>query len=223
MDSAFVNLFVPTTITGFAFTNRCKCLRVNHGISNISVLRASSSEQNTTVNQQHDTSTTSRRTVLFMLLALAITTPLESESRVVTADPNAGESITKTSTGLQYYDFVTPTESPLVKQGDEVTIQYTMGTTGARNGWRIDYATITLRTDDKQVIKGLSEGLIGMRKGGRRRLLIPPDLGYHSPNDQPIPKGFAEFQRFKNVYLNVNRPFIPDVVFDVTILKIRNL
>lgn len=38
-----------------------------------------------------------------------------------------------------------------------------------------------------QVIKGWDEGLIGMQVGGRRQLIIPPELGYGSQAMQTIP------------------------------------
>ena len=38
-----------------------------------------------------------------------------------------------------------------------------------------------------EVVKGLEEGLLGMRVGGRRRLLIPPELGYGNKKIQGIP------------------------------------
>lgn len=187
-----------------------------------------------------------RRALLRALCAVAIASsgvvqPEASDGRVVLADRDAGERIVKTASGLQYYDFVTVVDTnsttdgtggddvrsnnnsnqPEVMKGDTVRIEYTLGSTGARNGWRIDAGELSFRVGDGVMVKGLEEGVIGMKQGGRRRLLIPAELGYVTNKEQPIPKGFAEFQRFKNLYLNPDRPYKPDVVFDVTLLKIR--
>lgn len=114
--------------------------------------------------------------------------------------------------------------SAVVETGDVVTVQYTLGTTGARNGWRIEssYEPLSFRVGDAAVVQGLEEGVTGMRAGMRRRLIIPPQLGYTGRGrDRPVPTGFGPYQRFKNLYLNPNIPYKPDVVMDVTLLRIN--
>jgi FKBP-type peptidyl-prolyl cis-trans isomerase len=37
---------------------------------------------------------------------------------------------------------------------------------------------LTLRLGHGDVVKGLDEGLAGMRVGGKRRLIVPPELGF---------------------------------------------
>ena len=89
-------------------------------------------------------------------------------------------------------------------------------------------------------IKGLEQAIIGgdgvppMLPGGIRRVIIPSSLGYESlakpiPGMQfqdcqegkgpgpipPVPEAFEEYQRFKNIYCNANRPYQPDLVMDI--------
>lgn len=73
--------------------------------------------------------------------------------------------------------------------GDTVTVNY-VGT--LQNGSKFDSSydrnqPFTFRLGAGQVIAGWDQGLPGMRVGGRRRLTIPPALGYGSQANGPIP------------------------------------
>lgn len=41
----------------------------------------------------------------------------------------------------------------------------------------------------RQVIVGFEQGVLGMRERGRRRVIIPPDLGYGAQDQNAIPAG----------------------------------
>ena len=72
----------------------------------------------------------------------------------------------------------------LAVAGDTVTVNY-VGT--FTNGTQFDAGTFAFRLGANQVIAGFDQGVTGMRVGGRRRLTIPPNLGYGSQANGPIP------------------------------------
>ncbi|HEY7779599.1 MAG TPA: FKBP-type peptidyl-prolyl cis-trans isomerase, partial [Ktedonobacterales bacterium] len=82
---------------------------------------------------------------------------------------------------LEYVDAKVGT-GPLVKAGDSVTVNYTGWlTTGQEFDSTQDAGRTPFQVTDigrAQVIAGWNEGLIGMRVGGTRRLIIPAALGY---------------------------------------------
>jgi FKBP-type peptidyl-prolyl cis-trans isomerase len=74
------------------------------------------------------------------------------------------------------------------KAGDTVSVQYV----GALydNGKEFDASwdrnePFTFKLGGGQVIKGWDEGVEGMKVGGRRKLIIPPDLGYGAQGSPP--------------------------------------
>ena len=73
---------------------------------------------------------------------------------------------------------------PIVVSGDTVTVTY-VGT--LTNGTQFDAGTFTFRVGAGAVIKGWDQGLVGMRVGGKRRLTIPPNLGYGGQATGSIP------------------------------------
>jgi FKBP-type peptidyl-prolyl cis-trans isomerase len=70
--------------------------------------------------------------------------------------------------------------------GQTVRVYYTgwlySETATDKKGTQFDATTAGLgfsfRLGSGQVIKGWDQGVVGMRVGGKRRLIIPPDLGY---------------------------------------------
>lgn len=102
----------------------------------------------------------------------------------------AEQTITTTS-GLQYIEHTMGT-GPEARVGDTVRVHYlgTMASNGAKFDSSYDRGEpITFALGQGQVIRGWEEGILGMRVGGKRTLIIPPDLGYGNRTVGPIPAG----------------------------------
>ncbi len=90
----------------------------------------------------------------------------------------AGEWTT-TDTGLKYRD-VKVGDGPSPEPGDMVVVHYT-GT--LKDGTKFDSSRdrdepFSFPIGRGQVIEGWDEGVMTMKVGGKRELVIPPDLGY---------------------------------------------
>ena len=84
-----------------------------------------------------------------------------------------------TESGLKYFDYVVG-EGDLPVKGKKVTVHYTGWLT---NGTQFDSSVDRKRPFEftlgaGEVIKGWDEGVASMRVGGKRQLIIPPELGY---------------------------------------------
>ena len=102
------------------------------------------------------------------------------------------ESVTlqpATADGLQYADIKAGCGATATS-GQSVTVQYTGWLT---DGTMFDTSRQSGRTPFQftlgagQVIRGWDEGVAGMKVGGKRRLVIPPSLGYGAQGQGSIP------------------------------------
>lgn len=85
----------------------------------------------------------------------------------------------ETENGVKYFDFELG-DGTEVEEGQQVSVHYT--------GWLedgtmfdsslINGQPLTLALGAGQVIAGWEEGLVGMKVGGQRQLVIPPELAY---------------------------------------------
>jgi len=90
-----------------------------------------------------------------------------------------GAKAITTESGLRYEDIIVGT-GPSPQPGQDVTVHYT-GTLvdGTKFDSSLDRGQpFTFKIGLGQVIKGWDEGLMTMKVGGKRKLVIPPQLGY---------------------------------------------
>jgi FKBP-type peptidyl-prolyl cis-trans isomerase FkpA len=110
------------------------------------------------------------------------------------------------SSGLAYYDLVVGS-GQVARAGDRVRVHYSgflMDSTKFDSS-RDRNAPLTFTLGAGRVIKGWDDGVEGMRVGGKRKLIIPSNLGY---GDRGAPGGVI--------------PPNAELVFDVELLAIES-
>ncbi|MEM7415503.1 MAG: FKBP-type peptidyl-prolyl cis-trans isomerase [Gemmatimonadota bacterium] len=95
----------------------------------------------------------------------------------------------QSSSGLYVQD-VEIGDGPVARRDSRVWIHYV--------GWLPDGTVFDgslggdpyhLRLGGREVIRGWNEGIVGMRRGGERRLVVPPGLAYGSRGSGDVPPG----------------------------------
>lgn len=81
------------------------------------------------------------------------------------------------------------------RSGQQVSMQY-VGVTYADGrqfdaSWDRGAEPFAFTLGGRQVIRGWDDGIVGMKVGGRRQLVIPPDLGYGEQGRPPAIAGGA--------------------------------
>lgn len=99
-------------------------------------------------------------------------------SEVIHGSMDETTGMTTLKLGVQYKDLVVG-DGALVKTKSLVTVQYKL--TGGKFGAVLDSSKkFNFRVGKGEVIQGWDIGLVGMREGGRRKLIVPPKAGYGS-------------------------------------------
>lgn len=143
------------------------------------------------------------------LAGLALALLLAGCGKSLTFAPELGIDLSQfreTQTGLYIKDVTVGTGQEAMS-GDTVFINYTAYFV---NGVKLDStegrSPFRFVLDSGDVILGVNEGVTGMKVGGERKLVIPPDLGY----------GFSDVQR--------DSTWIPGsstLVYDITLVDLH--
>ena len=115
------------------------------------------------------------------------TKPAAPTTKPAATQPAGKETVT--ASGLKIIE-VAPGD-PAAKTGDIVWVHYT-GT--LKDGKKFDSSRdrgepIRFTLGKGEVIKGWDEGVVGMKVGEKRQLVIPPALGYGDQANPSIPAG----------------------------------
>jgi FKBP-type peptidyl-prolyl cis-trans isomerase len=140
-----------------------------------------------------------RRLALTAAVVAAVALAVNADHK---PDPNV--KIVTTDSGLKYQDLKVG-KGDAAKTGDTVEVHYTGWL--AKDGKKFDSSVDRKETFSfklgGRVIKGWNEGVVGMKPGGKRKLIIPAKLGYGE-------EGFGD-----------DIPPNAELVFDVELIKVK--
>lgn len=123
------------------------------------------------------------KSLLIAVMAITLATACTKKTEpAATTETNAAAPTTTTASTepkVEIVDSVVGSGTEAVN-GKSITVHYT-GT--LKDGTKFDSSVdrkepFTFGLGSGQVIKGWEQGIVGMKVGGKRKLTIPPELGY---------------------------------------------
>jgi FKBP-type peptidyl-prolyl cis-trans isomerase len=119
-------------------------------------------------------------------VAAASSTPSPAQAAAADAGTSSPASSTSAPMKLETFD-ISPGTGPAIRSGQTAVVHYTgwlySEAAPDRKGRKFDSSVdrnepFSFPIGGGQVIAGWDQGVAGMQVGGKRRLVIPPDLGY---------------------------------------------
>jgi peptidylprolyl isomerase len=121
---------------------------------------------------------TTRHAVAFALTATLLVAPTcaRAADPSPAASPGAAETKT-TASGLRYTDLVVG-KGPMPHKGQTVSVKYEIHIRDKKVESSPPHANFEFILGKDQALKAMEEGVSTMQVGGKRKLIVPPDLGY---------------------------------------------
>jgi peptidylprolyl isomerase len=125
-----------------------------------------------------------------LVAAFGVVSPAFFTAQAADTDQGKKEKVVKTKSGLQYVDLKRGTGKAAAR-GDIVKVDY-IGR--LKDGTKFDSSRdrkkpIWFKLGNRDVMPGWEQGLMGMKEGGKRKLIIPPELAYGPAGYKPKEKG----------------------------------
>mmetsp|Transcript_18361 Transcript_18361/g.39743 ORF Transcript_18361/g.39743 Transcript_18361/m.39743 type:complete len:258 (-) Transcript_18361:116-889(-) len=169
-----------------------------------------------------------RMVILAAISTYLLPTPQPANAMYENAPVRPDTGPTKLPSGVSYED-LRPGTGDTVAEGKRVNIQWVLKRS---NGYFVDSSErndgipfIFTVGDPKGAIAGLDEGIRGMRAGGIRRIVIPPELAYvdgvEDGKPGPVPEGFGPKQRIRRVMILLKDIPGESILLDVKATRVQ--
>ena len=185
----------------------------------------------------------SRRTALSGVASWSLLAPAAQWSPAVAIDDASFKSVATMvggddfisvgTSGLKFKEVRVGTGDTTARSGDTIAIQFTgrcLNLNGKKFVSTQDAGALTtglaiseplvFQIGQGQVVPGLEQAVIGMRKDGYRRIVVPQALGYDTAISLgPTPSNFEERRSLESIVKNPNRD--ASLLFDVKVERIK--
>ncbi|HLZ55855.1 MAG TPA: FKBP-type peptidyl-prolyl cis-trans isomerase [Ktedonosporobacter sp.] len=140
------------------------------------------------LSDQHATATAAKQAAFAKATASTIALTPTPKAGPATPPPTSGTPV-KLTDGVQYID-IRVGYGATVDNGLQATLQYTgwLQANGKKFDSSYDHGgqALPVTVGAKKTIPGFEEGLVGMKVGGIRRIIIPPDQAYGPQGSPPV-------------------------------------